>query len=303
MKMTDGLFRKVFEEVALEYPHIEHEHWIIDIGTAMLADTPEKFDVIVTPNLYGDIISDVAAQITGSVGIAGSANIGDHCAMFEAIHGSAPRLAGQNKANPSGLLLAAVQMLVHIDQSKIADKIHNAWLATIEKGVHTPDIYNQRISQAEVSTSEFTKALIANLGKVPSHLAPVSYANAKKPIKINITQQPKTEKKTVGVDIFLHWKKGRPEQLGESLKLIANNGLQLSMITNRGIKVYPDGLPETFCTDHWRCRFATQDFQPVNYADILRLMEEVSEQGFDIVKTENLCTFDGKPAFSLGQGQ
>jgi isocitrate dehydrogenase len=303
MKMTDGLFRKVFEEVALEYPHIEHEHWIIDIGTAMLADTPEKFDVIVTPNLYGDIISDVAAQITGSVGIAGSANIGDHCAMFEAIHGSAPRLAGQNKANPSGLLLAAVQMLVHIDQSAIAEKIHNAWLATLEQGIHTPDIYDGRISKSEVTTSDFTKAVIANLGKVPSHLTPVSYANAKKPITISITEKPQADKKTVGVDIFLHWKKGKPEQLGESLKLIANNGLQLSMITNRGIKVYPDGLPETFCTDHWRCRFATKDFKPVHYADILHLMEEVNKQGFDIVKTENLCTFDGKPAFSLGQGQ
>jgi isocitrate dehydrogenase len=115
MKLTDGLFHKVFDEIGAGYPDIEKEHWIVDIGAAKLADSPEAFDVIVMPNLYGDILSDVAAQIAGSVGLAGSANIGDHCAMFEAIHGSAPRRAGQNLANPSGLLLGAVMMLVHID--------------------------------------------------------------------------------------------------------------------------------------------------------------------------------------------
>ncbi|MCE2733662.1 MAG: NADP-dependent isocitrate dehydrogenase [Chryseotalea sp.] len=303
MKMTDGLFRKVFEEVALEYPHIEHEHWIIDIGTAMLADTPEKFDVIVTPNLYGDIISDVAAQITGSVGIAGSANIGDQCAMFEAIHGSAPKIAGMNKANPSGLLLAAVQMLIHIDQPEVAAKIHNAWLATIEQGIHTTDIYKADTSQKEVTTKEFTQAVLANMGKMPTKLAAVSYENAKKPIEIKLKEKPAAKKETVGVDIFLHWKKGSPDQLGNSLKEVANSGLTLSMITNRGVKVYPGGIPETFCTDHWRCRFTTENFKSVSYKEIMELMEKVNTLGFDIVKTENLCTFDGKPAFSLGQGQ
>src|SRR5213593_2530652 len=128
MKFTDGLFHKVFNEIAAEYPDIENEHWIVDIGAAKMADTPNAFDVIVMPNLYGDILSDVAAQIAGSVGLAGSANIGDKCAMFEAIHGSAPRRAGQNIANPSGLLLAAVMMLVHIDQPDVAGRVHNAWL-------------------------------------------------------------------------------------------------------------------------------------------------------------------------------
>src|SRR5436309_8078073 len=116
MKMTDGLFHKVFDEIAVRYPDIQNEYWIVDIGAAKMADTPEAFDVIVMPNLYGDILSDVAAQIAGSVGLAGSANIGDRCAMFEAIHGSAPRRAGQNLANPSGLLLGSVMMLVHIGQ-------------------------------------------------------------------------------------------------------------------------------------------------------------------------------------------
>ncbi|HSD72822.1 MAG TPA: NADP-dependent isocitrate dehydrogenase, partial [Thermoanaerobaculia bacterium] len=132
MKFTDGLFHRVFEEIAAEYPDIEKEHWIVDIGAAKLADSPETFDVIVLPNLYGDILSDVAAQIAGSVGLAGSANIGERCAMFEAIHGSAPRRAGQNLANPSGLLLGAVMMLVHIGQPDVAEKVHNGWLKTIE---------------------------------------------------------------------------------------------------------------------------------------------------------------------------
>src|SRR5947199_1048482 len=145
MKLTDGLFHKVFNEIASEYPDIENEHWIVDIGAAKMADTPNAFDVIVMPNLYGDILSDVAAQIAGSVGLAGSANIGENVAMFEAIHGSAPRRAGQNLANPSGLLLGAIMMLVHIGQTATAERVHNAWLSTIEDGVHTYDIYDEGV--------------------------------------------------------------------------------------------------------------------------------------------------------------
>ena len=141
MKQTDGLFHQVFDELATEYPEIENEHWIIDIGAAKMSDTPEDFDVIVTLNLYGDVISDIAAQIAGSVGLAGSANIGEECAMFEAIHGSAPRRAGQNVANPSGLLQGAVMMLNHIGQNEVASKVQNAWLKTLEDGIHTYDIY------------------------------------------------------------------------------------------------------------------------------------------------------------------
>ena len=147
MKLTDGLFHKIFDEISVEYPKIKAEPMIVDIGTAKLAATPEQFDVIVTTNLYGDIISDVAAQITGSVGMAGSANIGDQCAMFEAIHGSAPDIAGRGIANPSGLLLGAVMMLNHINQPEVATTIHNAWLKTIEDGIHTGDIYKDDVSQ------------------------------------------------------------------------------------------------------------------------------------------------------------
>src|SRR6266540_6431117 len=180
MKFTDGLFHKVFNEIAEEYPDIENETWIVDIGSAKLADTPEAFDVIVLPNLYGDILSDVAAQLAGSVGLAGSANIGDHCAMFEAIHGSAPRRAGQNLANPSGLLLGAVMMLVHIDQPEVAERVHNAWLRTIEDGVHTYDIYKEGMSRQKVGTKEFADAVIARVGKRPEKLKAVAYAHAPK---------------------------------------------------------------------------------------------------------------------------
>src|SRR5205814_4126809 len=147
MKQTDGLFHKIFDEIAEEYPDIVNEAWIVDIGAAKLADTPEAFDVIVLPNLYGDILSDIAAQVAGSVGLAGSANIGDRCAMFEAIHGSAPRRAGQNLANPSGLLLAAVMMLVHIDQPDVVSLVHHPWQGTTEEGNHPHDIFTEGVSK------------------------------------------------------------------------------------------------------------------------------------------------------------
>src|SRR5581483_8214495 len=178
MKMTDGLFHKVFDEIGQQYPDIEKEHWIVDIGAAKMADTPEAFDVIVMPNLYGDILSDVAAQIAGSVGLAGSANIGTQCAMFEAIHGSAPRRAGQNLANPSGLLLGAVMMLVHINQPDVAERVHNAWLKTIEDGIHTYDIFVEGVSKQKVGTKEFAEAVIARLGQKPEQLKAVSYRAA-----------------------------------------------------------------------------------------------------------------------------
>lgn len=303
MKLTDGLFHKLFDEIGTEYPEIEKEHWIIDIGAAKLADTPEVFDVIVCPNLYGDIISDVAAQITGSVGLAGSANIGDVCAMFEAIHGSAPRRAGQNLANPSGLLLGAIQMLVHINQGDVAEKVHNAWLKTLEDGIHTYDIFQEGVSKEKVGTKEFAQAVIARLGQKPEKLPAVSYANAKKTISIKVTPTKPAKKETVGVDVFIHWNSGTAQQLGDSLKSIKAGNLALSMITNRGVKVYPDGLPETFCTDHWRLRFITEGNKATDFTTILELQSKIHQAGYDIIKTEHLCTFDGTPGFSMGQGQ
>jgi len=303
MKLTDGLFHKIFEEVGAEYPEIEQEHWIVDIGAAKLADTPEIFDVIVLPNLYGDILSDVAAQIAGSVGLAGSANIGDGFAMFEAIHGSAPRIAGQNKANPSGLILGAVQMLVHIGQKEVAEKIQNAWLKTLEDGVHTYDIYKEGISKVRLGTQEFADAVIERLGQEPATLPSVDFANSGGNFNIKIKEQEPAIKELVGVDIFLHYRGRDPEQLAQQLQTLNGQLLQLKMITNRGTKVWPNGFPETFCTDHWRCRFMVPQLQGVSYQVVIDLMQRLLHRSLNIIKTENLYLIDGKPAFSAGQGQ
>lgn len=304
MKQTDGLFHKVFDEIGAEYPDIEQEHWIIDIGAAKLADTPEAFDVIVTLNLYGDVLSDVSAQIAGSVGLAGSANIGSECAMFEAIHGSAPRRAGQNVANPSGLLQGAIQMLVHIGQPDIATKIHNAWLRTLEQGIHTYDIFKEGISTQKVGTKEFAEAIIANLGEEPQTLKAVAYKSNGGMPKFTYTRKPAAKKELVGVDVFVHWAGTDPHVLGDLATKADNNDLSLKMISNRGIMVWPSGFPETFCTDHWRMRYkATAEGATLNNKMITELTSRLADLGIDFVKLENLYRFDGKDAYSLGQGQ
>lgn len=303
MKLTDGLFHRVFEEVADEYPDLESEHWIVDIGAAKLADTPEAFDVIVLPNLYGDILSDVAAQIAGSVGLAGSANIGSEIAMFEAIHGSAPRRAGQNVANPSGLLLGAVQMLVHIGQGEAATRVHNAWLRTIEDGIHTYDIYDSTVSKEKVGTAEFADAVVARLGDLPGTLKPVDYPSSSERITIELADRPVAKKELVGMDVFVDSRQP-VETVAKELEANAGPDLQLVMITNRGQKVYPGGVPETFCVDHWRCRFQAVDAgNPVSYDQIIGLLGRLAAAGLPFIKTEGLFTFDGQPGFSLGQGQ
>jgi isocitrate dehydrogenase len=306
MKLTDGLFHKVFNEIAVDYPDIENETWIVDIGSAKLADTPEAFDLIVLPNLYGDILSDIAAQVAGSVGLAGSANIGDRFAMFEAIHGSAPRRAGQNLANPSGLLLAAVMMLVHIDQPDVATLVHNAWLRTIEDGIHTYDIYVEGVSKEKVGTKEFADAVIARLGEQPMMLKAVSYTSAPRHhTYASVASEQSSERKDlVGVDVFLDWHSGTPDELGELFKDVSGYGLELTMITNRGAKVWPGGMPETFCTDHWRCRFTAPDRgAPISHTEIIALLQRIDDAGFDFIKTENLYNFDDKMSYSAIQGE
>ena len=300
MKLTDGLFHKVFDEISAEYPDIVADHWIVDIGAAKLADTPENFDVIVMPNLYGDILSDVAAQIAGSVGLAGSANIGEAASMFEAIHGSAPRRAGQNLANPSGLLLGAVMMLVHIGQNDIAEKVHNAWLKTLEDGVHTYDIFKEGISKEKVGTKEFAQAVIARIGQKPAMLKHIDYSKATEAMKLGITEKSlyRAKKDLVGIDVFLHYTDNNAEKLGASLKELGVGNLQLSVISNRGVKVYPGGMSETFHTDHWRCRFIGNNGETINYKQALDLMTKMNAAGYDIIKTENLCNFDGEAQYS-----
>jgi isocitrate dehydrogenase len=305
MKLTDGLFHRVFDEIAAEYTDIQNEHWIVDIGAAKLADTPEAFDVLVMPNLYGDVLSDVAAQIAGSVGLAGSANIGENVAMFEAIHGSAPRRAGQNLANPSGLLLGAVMMLVHIGEAATAEHVHNAWLRTLEDGIHTYDIYNEAVSKQKVGTKEFANAVVERLGQKPERLKAAQYNAAE---GAAFTTKPlaaahRSKKELIGVDVFLDWTKGSANDLGSTLSNLGDD-LKLSMISNRGVKVWPGGHAETFCSDHWRCRFLLSSGPgEVKHEQIVTLLRHIAASGFDFIKTENLYNFDGQRGYSLDQGE
>ncbi|MGF1469649.1 MAG: NADP-dependent isocitrate dehydrogenase [Sandaracinaceae bacterium] len=305
LKLTDGLFAKVFEEVAAEYPQVEGEQLIVDIGAARLANTPERFGVVVTPNLYGDILSDVVAETSGSVGMCGSANVGESAAMFEAIHGSAPDIAGRGIANPSGLLQGALLMLRHIGQGETAARIQNAWLCTIEAGIHTPDIHN-RHSTERVGTQEFTEAVIGHLGERPRKLRPAPASSA--PLSdcvVPLSPRPRRAKAMVGVDVFLDWAEGdrNPEALAEKLAPASGDALDLVVITNRGVKVWPRGMEETFRSDHWRCRFHSRSGGPVTHAQLAALVTRVGELGLDWIKTETLCTFDGEPGYSLGQGE
>lgn len=295
MKFSDGLFHKVFDEIAKEYPHIQNEHWIVDIGAAKLADTPEIFDVIVMPNLYGDILSDVAAQISGSVGIAGSANIGDRGAMFEAIHGSAPRRAGQNVANPSALLLGSVLMLLYLEETLLAERIHNAWLKTIEEGFHTYDIFKEGVSKYKMGTQEFASQVIKFLGEKPQHLTPVTYQNKNKFQTIHThTHSTAAKRDLIGVDVFIYANQNPVKALTTNKW----NALILQMISNRGVKIWPDGQPETFCIDQWRLRFLSEDNSCIAKESVLAILEEVSQAGFDSTGSENLYLFDKKPGFS-----
>ena len=302
--MTVGLFHRVFDEVSAEYPDVETEHMIIDIGMARVADTPERFDVIVTSNLYGDIMSDVAAQICGSVGVGGSVNIGSEAAMFEAIHGSAPDIAGQGIANPSGLLLAAVKMLKHIGQDATAKRIEHAWLKTIEDGVHTGDIYRDGASTEKTGTDGFAKAVIARLGEAPKKLATpneptVNMARTRPSPRQRIT------KTLVGVDVFVHvrWDEGEPGSLASDLLEACPFVLKLEMIDSRGLVIWPDGSPGTVQTDYCRCRFIQLGTTAVTHHDIVRLLESLAEWGCDFTGVELLYDYDGAKGYSLAQGQ
>jgi isocitrate dehydrogenase len=318
MKLTDGLFYKVFEEIGkAEYPEITRDRIIVDIGAAMLADQPERFDVMVMPNLYGDVLSDIAAQVAGSVGLGGSANIGEHIAMFEAIHGSAPDIAGKDIANPSGLLLGAVQMLMHINHPSTAETVYNAWLRTLEDGIHTGDIYREGRSSRKVGTKDFTAAIIDRLGSKPRVLSAASFHNTPpreraRELEAKRWVAPPQEKVLTGVDVFLDWPHTDADALAAKLNAAAAAvpSLKLGLITNRGVKCWPGGFPETFKVDHWRCRFrpTAGATAAVPYGDVLALMKSVHGAGLDVIKSENLCHYknvDGSftPGFSLGQGE
>jgi isocitrate dehydrogenase len=232
--------------------------------------------------------------------------------MFEAIHGSAPDIAGKSIANPSGLINAAVMMLTHIGQNQVADKVKNAWLSTLEAGYHTADIYQEGVSRKKVSTQEFADEVISRLGELPTQLPQSKLTESSGTITIPNFERKTERKELVGVDVFLDWPGKNPNELGTALTGIDAFKLKLKMITNRGVKVFPDGLKETYCTDHWRCRFVAIDaesepgkpvYKPVDFEQVVNLIAKLHSQGFDVIKTENLYEFDGNRGFSLGQGE
>ncbi len=319
MKMTDGIFHKVFDEIAKEYPQIQNDHYIIDIGTARLAAKPEIFDVIVTMNLYGDIISDVVAETSGSVGLAGSANISSNYAMFEAIHGSAPDIAGKDMANPTGLIQAAVMMLVHIGQNEVAAEIRNALYKTIEDGIHTADIYNQKTSKQKVGTAEFTKNVIKNLGQKPSQLPLANFSKSIKKTEIR-TEKPTTilEKKSlIGFDLFIDWQE-KFDDLLVLLKTMESEKLEVKMISAKGLLLWPlsdKHMMPNYSKGLTVLRFIGKGIsgkssneiidssKTILHQDIITMLTILNEKKFDFVKYEGLYLFDGKPGYTLGQGE
>jgi isocitrate dehydrogenase len=301
MKFSDGLFHRIYEEIGQEYPDIEKEHWIVDIGAAKLATSPQAFDVIVLPNLYGDILSDVAAQISGSVGLAGSANIGEKAAMFEAIHGSAPRRAGQNIANPSGLILASVLLCQHLGKEEIAERIHNAWLTTLEEGIHTYDIYKEKKSKLKVGTQEFAQAVSKNLGKKPKQLHAPSYKKSSKSIAFPFLPQKQTQRHCVGVDLFFYDPFSSAEQFVEKTLSLSIEPFVLSLITNRGARIWPNGQEETFCIEQWRCRFFVKKPLQISFLEIIPFLKSIVAKGYEPIKVQPLFTFDEKPGFSSAE--
>lgn len=304
MKFSDGIFHQVFNEIAKEYPHITNEHYIVDIGTAKLATKPENFDVIVTSNLFGDIISDVTAEISGSVGLAGSANIGKDFALFEAIHGSAPDIAGKNIANPSGLLNAAIMMLIHIGQGETASIIENAWKKTLEDGIHTADIYNTKTSTKKVGTKEFADELVKRLGQKPSNLKIADYSSSTEKSAKNFTYEINNlEKKSlVGVDIFVDMNVTSAHDVAAKINPIDAGPMVLKTISSKGLKLWPRDDSFFMHSDHWCCRFMP-DSGEILHQDITNLLSKIATAKIDFIKVENLYNFDGKAGYSLAQGE
>ncbi|MFN8643907.1 MAG: NADP-dependent isocitrate dehydrogenase [Candidatus Binatia bacterium] len=302
MKMTEGTLKRTFEEVSREYPTIEASHIIIDNCAHQLVKKPEQFDVIVTTNMNGDIISDLTSALVGGLGFAPSANIGNEVAIFEAVHGSAPKYAGKNVINPTAVVLSAVMMLRHLGEFDAAAAIDHAILVTLEEGkVRTGDVVGY---DKGAGTTAFTEAVAANLGRKSQRYQVREY----KPIALpRVAPEPAfvtaRQRRVVGVDVFVE-SPSTPAGLGESLeRLAAETPLKLKMISNRGTKVYPPMGAITDCVDHWRCRFVLRESgAEVTDAAVMALLGRIAAQ-HRWMHVEKLQQFDGEPGFTLAQGE
>ncbi len=293
MKLSDGVFARIFDEVAKDYPQIENNHMIVDIGSARIASKPESFDVIVTLNLYGDIISDIAAEAAGAVGIAGSANIGGDYAMFEAVHGSAPDISGQGKANPSGLLSAAIMMLRHLKMHEKANLVENAWLATIEDGVHTADLYSG--TGKLVSTTAFTEEVIKRIGTKPKTLK----ASEKQAGEVlnKLIQTPHKNHKVVGCDVYI---RSANTKDFHNIQNLQTDNLRLTFIGYKGLVIWP-GSSKDAELDMLQLRFISTS--EISQNEIIKLQQLINNANLEIVMLNTLSEYDGKQGFSKGQGE
>jgi isocitrate dehydrogenase len=306
MKMTDGLFLECFYEVAKEYPELKADDVIVDDLCMKLVTRPDAFDVVVLTNLQGDIVSDLCAGLVGGLGFAPSANIGDHIAIFEAVHGTAPDIAGKNIANPTALLLSGLAMLRHLGLMRSASTIENALLYTLEQGIRTGDFGDR--NKPALNTTQFAEAIITNFGQKPEHnprpqlddaeMTPTKFKLDKNPMLLSSEED---EEKIIGVDIFLESNE-QPNVVAEMALKHTMNLFKLITISNRGTQVWPTGSIFTNLVNQYRCRFESIGEQPVTQIDILELYKSLTRD-FKVCSTEILNMWGGKKAYSLAQGQ
>jgi isocitrate dehydrogenase len=301
MKFTEGMLKRTFEEIAKEYPDIESQHIIIDNCCHQMVKRPEQFDVIITTNMNGDILSDLTSGLIGGLGFAPSANLGNEVAIFEAVHGSAPKYAGKNTINPTALVMSAVMMLRHLDEFAAATDIEHAILVTLEQGIRTRDILGD---DGSVSTTAFTDTIISNLGKRSEKWQVREYKEIKMPQLPAIPNFVEAQsRRVIGADIFIESSLSADE-LGHSMESIAEGtSLHLKMISNRGTKVYTPTGAITDCVDQWRCRFMQNNADgEISDADLLALIQKISSQ-HRWAHIEKLQEFNGEQAFTKAQGE
>jgi isocitrate dehydrogenase len=306
MKLTDGLFLECFYEVAKEYPDLQADDKIVDDLAMQLVVRPNVFDVIVMTNLQGDIISDLCAGLVGGLGFAPSANIGDHISIFEAVHGTAPDIAGKNIANPTALLLSGLAMLRHLGFMENAALIENALLFTLEQGVHTGDFGDK--SKPAVNTTEFAQAIINNFGRVPQHGMKPSLPNQEVTTAVchldrnamMVSKEPE-EEKIVGVDMFIESLE-QPEKIAEKCQHHGGVKFKLINISNRGTQVWPTGSKYTNLVNQYNLRFEAIDNHALTQQDIIGLYVSLSAD-YKICSLEVLNMWGDKKAYSLAQGQ
>ncbi len=313
MKLTEGLFKRVFEELSAEYPEIGAEHLIIDNVAHQLAKDPSQFDVIVTTNLNGDIISDLASGLVGGLGFASSGNYGDTVAIFEAVHGSAPKYAGKDVINPTALILSSIMMLRHLGEFAAASRIEDAVLVTLEEGrAVTQDLARQTggdIEQA-ASTSRFTDSIIANLDRRPA-MAPSRRAAAESPgdaaPRLRWSYAPERyaaiPQRLVGVDIFIETDEA-VATMGPRLEALAGDPFRVQFVSSRGTVIYPAASTATDHVRHFRCRFAAAaDGKTVTDTDVRELLGRVAAVYPGWNHVEKLREYAGEPGFTKAQGQ